>query len=105
MSEHLDIDPLDTGLEPAAMRRAHEALDDLYASGSYPALQVCVRHRGQIVLHRALGEYRPRDGGSPRPTTLDTRFLLFSVSKCIAAIALHVLLDRGDVSVDDPVYW
>jgi len=86
--------------------RANALLDDLHATGKYPALQVCIRHRGEIALHRALGSYRPlSDGNVERPATLDTRFLLFSVSKCVTATALHILFDREELSVDDPVHW
>jgi len=90
----------------AELDRANGLLDDLHATGKYPALQVCIRHGGEIVLHRALGRFRPlTDGETERPATLDTRFLLFSVSKCITATALHILFDRGALAVDDPVHW
>ena len=86
--------------------RANQLLDELLETGKYPAIQVCIRHRGEIVLERALGRYRPlADGDRWRPATLDTRFLLFSVSKCITATALHLLFDRGEICVDDPVHW
>lgn len=86
--------------------RANDLLDELHATGKYPALQVCIRHRGEVVLHRALGSYRPlSDADAERPATLDTRFLLFSVSKCVTATALHILFDREELSVDDPVHW
>ena len=105
MDQSVERTPLDAGLDPAAMRRANLALDELHATGKYPALQVCVRFRGDIVLHRALGEYRPKAGGPSRETTLDTRFLIFSVSKCVASLAMHLLFDRDQVNVDDPVHW
>lgn len=88
------------------LARAHELLDKLHETGNYPALQVCIRHDGEIVLHRAIGEYRPlTDGDRWKTADLDTRFLLFSVSKCVSATALHLLFDRGELAVDDPVHW
>lgn len=105
MSRESVVSPAEAGLDPGAMQRAERALEQLHATGKYPALQVCVRYRGDIVLHRALGTFRPRDGGARRETSLDTRFLLFSVSKCVASLAMHLLFDRDMVNVDDPVHW
>ena len=84
---------------------ASRLLDELHATGYYPALQVCVRHHGQIVLHRALGRYRPIEQATWRPVELDTRFMLFSISKCVAATCAHILFDRGLIHVDDPIHW
>jgi CubicO group peptidase (beta-lactamase class C family) len=105
MDSNIEVSPTEAGLDADAMRRAHLALEELSATGKYPALQVCVRHRGKIVLHRALGEFRPMDDGPTREATVDTRFLLFSVSKCVIAMAMHILFDRDQVNVDDPVHW
>lgn len=88
-----------------ALATANMMLDELHATGYYPALQVCVRHRGQIVLDRAIGQYRPIEQESWRPVTPQTRFMLFSISKCVAAICTHILFDRGLIHVDDPIHW
>lgn len=89
------------------LRNASALLDAIHATGLYPAIQVCVRHRGRIVLHRALGRYRAIDdpAGAWHPVGLDTRFMIFSLSKCLTATAVHILLDRGQLDVDDPVCW
>lgn len=93
-------------MNPAKLDRADELLDELHATGKYPALQVCIRHQGEIALHRALGQFRPfTEDAKPRPADLETRFLLFSVSKCVTSTALHILFDRGELCVDDPVHW
>lgn len=88
-----------------ALATANKLLDELHATGYYPALQVCVRHRGQIVLDRAIGQYRPIEQDSWRPVTSQTRFMLFSISKCVAAVCAHILFDRGLIHVDDPIHW
>ncbi|MFB6262014.1 MAG: serine hydrolase domain-containing protein, partial [Bradymonadaceae bacterium] len=84
----------------------HRLLERLYETDKYPAIQICLRHRGEIVFHRAIGEYRPLDAPDTwRPADRDTRFLLFSLSKCVTATAMHILFDRGEICVDDPVHW
>lgn len=106
MQESREINPLDVDVDPGLLDEARALLDELHASGSYPALQVCIRRHGQIVLHEALGEYRPIDDQSRwRPAGLDTRFLHFSLSKCVTAICLHILFDREVLHVDDRVHW
>jgi len=57
--------------------------------------QICVRWRGHVVLDQAFG-------CSP-----DGLFFLFSASKPLVALAMHMLAERGSLSLDEPVarYW
>ena len=57
--------------------------------------QVCVIHRGQVVLDRTVG------------CEPDSLFLIYSASKPFVALAVHLLAERGALSLDDPVaaYW
>lgn len=88
------------------MRHLEAILDELHETGLYPSMQVCVRHRGEIVLNRAWGRYRPLDAPDTwREADAETRYMLFSISKSITATAMHVLFDRGVLHVDDPVHW
>jgi CubicO group peptidase (beta-lactamase class C family) len=80
-------------------------LDALHATGFYPALQLCVRHHGQIVLHRTLGRYRPIGQDTWRDADDQTRFMIFSLSKSVTACCLHILFERGVLHIDDPVCW
>jgi CubicO group peptidase (beta-lactamase class C family) len=59
------------------------------------AAQLCVIHRGQVVLDEAIG-CRP-----------DSLFFLFSASKPMTALLVHLLAERGELDLDDPVarYW
>lgn len=92
-------------MDPARVAVLHGLLDELVATGKYPALQVCVRRHGRVVLHRALGRFRPLAGGDWRPADRSTRFCLFSISKSVTATCLHLLFDRDRLRVDDPVAW
>lgn len=99
------IDPSEVAMDPGLLVHARRLLDQLVRSGKYPALQVCIRRRGEVVLHEALGEFRAIGESRWQRTTLDTRFAIFSVSKCVAATCMHILFDRNAVHVDDPVCW
>lgn len=59
------------------------------------AAQLCVIHEGRIVFD---GSHGCRD---------DSLFWLFSASKPLVALAVHLLAERGELSLDEPVasYW
>jgi CubicO group peptidase (beta-lactamase class C family) len=57
--------------------------------------QLCILVRGEVVLDEAV-ECRP-----------DSLFFLFSASKPMVALLVHLLAERGELTLDDPVaaYW
>jgi CubicO group peptidase (beta-lactamase class C family) len=66
----------------------------LAAARGCPA-QLCVIHRGQVVLDESI-RCHP-----------DSLFFLFSASKPMTALLVHLLAGRGELALDDPVvrYW
>lgn len=82
--------PLDPGERTASLASAISLIRE---RGS-PA-QICVIARGQVVLDQSF---------SCEP---DALFFLFSASKPLVALAVHVLAERAALSLDDPVarYW
>ncbi len=79
-----------------------------YKTGLYPALALCVRRRGQVVLDRSLGHVSgnaPGDGADAHRViaTPATPFNLFSASKMVTAMLVHLADQRGQVHLDDPV--
>lgn len=79
---------------PPATPPAFAAAARLIAGRGGPA-QLCVRARGEVVADLAFG-CQP-----------DSLFLLFSAGKPVVALAVHLLAQRGALSLDDPVaaYW
>ena len=55
--------PEAVGLERATIERIWEAARALYRTGVHPALQLCIRRHGEIVLNRAIGHAA---GNSPQ---------------------------------------
>ena len=91
-----------------AVRRLWGATVDLYRSGVHPAVQICVRHRGAVVLNRALGHARGNgphdDARTPKvAATPDTPILIYSGAKAVTAMLIHVLQERGLLNIDDAV--
>lgn len=101
-----EVEPQEAGLTPAAVNRIWQALLDLYCTGYYPALMLCVRHRGHIVLNRAIGladGFQADADCPPRPVSVNTPACLYSASKAVTAMVMHKLAEQGQVSLLDPV--
>ena len=84
------------------------AVEGLYRTGLHPAISICVRRMGQVVLDRAIGHASgagPGDlPGEPAVlATPATPFCIFSASKAITAILIHHLDDQGLLHIDDRV--
>ena len=96
------------GMTKEAVDRIWKAVTDWYRSGVHPAIQLCVRREGVVVMDRAIGHARgngPRDDGAT-PKELagpETPFLIYSGSKAITAFVVHLLHERGALDIHDRV--
>ena len=90
------------------VERIWEAALGLYRSGVHPALQLCVRREGEVVLDRAIGHARgngPSDGERraegarrrPRRRSASTR-----PRRRITAMVVHMLVERGALRARRP---
>lgn len=98
----------DVGVSDLAIERIWQAVQTLYRTKLYPAIQICVRHRSAVVLNRSVGfasGTAPNDSpDAPRiPAGVDTPFLLYSASKAMAAMLIHKLDERREIHLDDRV--
>ncbi len=101
-------DPAEAGVDAELVERIWEGGVGLYRSGVHPALQLCVRREGKVIVDRAIGHARgngPGDGDDvPKvPVTTDTPFCVYSTSKGITALVVHKLIERGALGLDDPI--
>ena len=91
-----------------AVERIWAAARHWYAAGLQPAIQVCLRHDGQVVLNRAIGHARgngPEDapGTEQSLVTPQTPFVVYSAAKAITTTVVHMLVERGAFALDDRV--
>jgi CubicO group peptidase (beta-lactamase class C family) len=103
-----EVEPRAVGLDRAAIDAIWRACLGAYRTGLYPALALCIRRRGEVVFDRSLGHVRgnapfdppeaARVVASPR-----TLFNLFSASKMMIAMLIHLCDQRGLLRLDDPV--
>lgn len=99
--DHSDIDG-------AAVDRIWRAARYWYQAGLQPAIQLCIRRHGRVVLNRAIGHgwgNAPADAPDAEkiPVTTDTPFCVYSAAKGITATVVHMLAERGVFSLDDRV--
>ena len=107
-----DVGPEDPpeagGVDADAVGSIWRSVQDWYRSGVHPAMQVCVRRHGAVILNRSIGHAYgngPNDGRDTEraPATVDTPFCVYSTSKAITAFLVHKLCERGVLSLDDKV--
>ena len=103
------IGPEDAGgLDPAAIERIWEAARHWYRAGMQPAVQLCLRYNGTVVLNRAIGHAWGNGPDDPAdadrvPVSTSTPFCVYSVAKAISTTVVHMLVERGAFSLDDRV--
>ncbi len=103
-----EVDPQSVGLGPEQIDAIWAAAVRLYDTGLHPAIALCVRRRGQIIIDRAIGHLRGNAPDAPLdalkvPIRYDSPFALFSASKAVTAMLIHLLDERRLVHLDDPV--
>src|SRR5215207_1724692 len=81
-------------------RRVDAVIDDAVAAGRIVGTVVLVAKNGVPVYRRAAG-YADRESG--RPTSIDTVFRLASLTKPLTAATALALMERGSLSLDDPI--
>jgi CubicO group peptidase (beta-lactamase class C family) len=103
-----EADPEAGGMSARSIERIWKAATLLYQSGVHPAVQVCIRRSGAVVLNRAIGHARGNGPHDPpeadkTPATPETPFTIYSGSKAITAFVVHMLHDRGVIDIALPV--
>ena len=96
------------GLDAADVEAIWDAAIGAYQTGLYPALALCIRRGGVVALDRAIGHasgnapHDPPDAHKVRARH-DGLYCMFSASKMVTAMLVHLLEERHLVHLDDPV--
>ncbi len=103
-----EVDPADVGLDPERVEMIWRRVRGLFRSGVHPAISVCVRREGEVVLDRSIGWARgvgpsEPDGAAEVLNTPETPHCIYSASKAITAAVVHLLDQRGELHIDDRV--
>jgi len=111
LEEVLDVgeeNPGGSDVPAADVERVWAAAQAIYATGVHPALSLCVRRHGVVVLNRAIGHAR---GNSPQDSpdapklsvSTETPFDIFSASKAITAMVVHKLDEKRVLHLEDRI--
>ena len=92
--------PEDVGLSSAALDRIPAALQRYVDSSKMAGAVVAIARHGKVAYLRAIGKM---DVDSAKPMTTDAIFRIMSMTKPIVSVAAMRLVERGAMSLDDPV--
>jgi CubicO group peptidase (beta-lactamase class C family) len=93
--------PEEAGMSAARLALVDQILKEETASGRVTAASVLVARRGVVVLRNGWGTLTPEEG-SPKAGP-ETVYILASITKPVTVTALMLLVERGKVSLTDPV--
>lgn len=89
-----------SGFDPAALARASEALKGVIDAGDLSGAVTLIWRKGEVVQVAALGL---ADIAERRPMTRDTLFRIASMTKPVTSVAILMLIEAGELSLDDPI--
>lgn len=92
--------PASVGMSAERLEKAAGLLAAEVGANKLEAASILVARRGKIVLHRGFGQLAGPGSAKVQP---DSIFLLASIAKPITVTALMLLVERGQVSLSDPV--
>lgn len=88
------------GLNPQALARLNTAIGALVERRRVPGAVILIERRGTVACFESFGQQDPVRGV---PMHDDSIFRIYSMTKPIVSVALMMLVERGRVSLRDPV--
>jgi CubicO group peptidase (beta-lactamase class C family) len=103
-----EVHPREVGVKATAVEDIWHAVERLYQTGVHPAIQLCVRRHGGVLIDRAIGHAcgnGPHDPPDAKKVlaTPETPFTIFSAAKAVTAMVVHLLDQRNLIRLDDRV--
>jgi CubicO group peptidase (beta-lactamase class C family) len=104
-----EVSAAEAGLDQAKVDEIWQATQELFRTGIHPLLTLCLRRHGKIILNRSLGYVKGVGAAEldqkPLVASLDTPICLFSASKAVSAMMIHLLAEQGKVNLLDPISY
>ncbi len=103
-----EVDPQEVDMTLADVEAIWDSVLRFYRSGTHPAMSICLRRQGKILLSRSIGHVRgngPHDAPDTEKVlaTPDTPYCLYSGSKGVTALLIQMLAEEGLIRLMDPV--
>ncbi len=94
-------DPAAVDISPVRLQRVTGLLQSEVRQRGLQSASILVARRGKIVLHEGFGRSSQQSGSSPvKP---DSVYIIASLTKPVTATSLMILVERGEVSLSEPV--
>lgn len=93
-------DPTALGFDTAKLDAIRTALKADVASGKIPGAYLLIGRKGEVAFHEGFGVQGP---GQTTPTSDQTIFRVFSMTKPIVAVTAMTLVQEGKLDLDAPV--
>ena len=108
VNQGAEVDARQLDIEPAGVEQIWRGVERLYRSGIHPAIQLCLRRHGEVLIDRAIGHASgngPDDPPQARkvPLTPASPFNIYSASKAVTAMLIHRLDEQRLLHLNDPV--
>lgn len=102
--------PHDGGMTQKQVDKIWHAIEQLYKTGNSPMISLCLRRNGAIMLNRSIGHARGNgpdgiDQNSLQLAQPNTPVCLFSASKIVTAMLVHLLDEQGALNLLDPISY
>ncbi|WP_291842904.1 serine hydrolase domain-containing protein [Maricaulis sp.] len=97
---HSVENPAALGFDPVALADLDNHLDTLAAAGARPGYAAIIARGEQIAFLSEAGE---ADLDNHAPFTVDTPVRIASMTKPVTAVAIMMLVERGEIALHDPV--
>ncbi len=93
--------PEEIGILPERLQRVYDLLEEWTKTDKVPAAALCIGRKGRMVEPRFFGRHRPE----PKAPALakDALFLVASITKPVTATAVMMLVERGQLALEDRV--
>jgi CubicO group peptidase (beta-lactamase class C family) len=92
--------PESVGLSSVRLERLAQAIRPDVETGRMPGAVVAIARKGKLAYYEAFGF---ADAAARTPLAKDSIFSLASMTKPLAAVATLMLLEQGDLLLNDPV--
>lgn len=102
-----EVAPEQGGMTQYQIDQIWQSVEQLYRTGNHPLISMCVRRQGHILINRSLGYRRGHSAQGLEHdaviATPDTPICLFSASKLVNAMLVHLLNEQGKINLLDPI--
>ena len=95
------------GMTEQQVQKIWQSVESLYKSGNHPLISICIRRKGQVIINRSIGYQhavtKKQSADDAVIANPDTPICLFSASKIVNAMLVHLLNQQGKINLFDPV--